>query len=127
MLTFNVGDSRTIMISKENGQALTTDHTLEEFDEVDRIEDAGGVITYENGKRPRIGGLLTTRTLGDMDAHAQGVSEIPEIICRQIPQEDRCIISATDGVFEVLNNNEVTQIVRPFHKKALEEVKDKSE
>lgn len=70
MLTFNVGDARTIMFGLENVQALTTDHTLEEVDEVDRIEEAGGVITYEHGKRPRIGGLLATRTLGDTDAHA---------------------------------------------------------
>ena len=46
LLTFNVGDSRTIMIGQENVQALTIDHTLDEYEEVDRIEDAGGVITY---------------------------------------------------------------------------------
>ena len=47
MLTFNIGDSRTLMIDPENVKALTTDHDLQEPEEVDRIEDAGGVITYE--------------------------------------------------------------------------------
>ena len=119
LISFNVGDSRTIIISpktsmhKEKIQVLTRDHTLEDYNEMDRIEGVGGVITYQPGKSKRIAGLTCTRTLGDIEAHAVGVIAEPDLKVwevtnkkQKLPDENErcCVVCASDGIWTVLDN-----------------------
>ena len=53
-----------------------------------------------------------SRSLGDMVAHSVGVSCQPEFQEYKINEDDIAVVIASDGVWEVLTNTEVSTIVR---------------
>ena len=59
-------------------------------------------------------GLAMSRSLGDKLAHSVGVSSLPEVVSDYIEQDDKFIVSGSDGVFEFLSNQEIAEIVMPF-------------
>ena len=56
-------------------------------------------------------GLAMSRSLGDAIAHKFGVSAEPEIIQHTVTSSDEFLILATDGVWDVLSNDEACRIV----------------
>lgn len=62
-----------------------------------------------------------SRSLGDRIAHSVGVSAEPEINDVLLSSQDKIIISASDGVWEFLSNNDVASIVFPFYLKGAPE------
>ena len=56
-----------------------------------------------------------SRSLGDAVAHKCGVSAEPEILEHTIEDVDDFILIATDGVWDVLDNNQAIQIVQVSH------------
>jgi serine/threonine protein phosphatase PrpC len=51
LFTANVGDSKSLLCSRVNRvQELTTDQSLEKFEEFKRINDCGGLAVYDNQK-----------------------------------------------------------------------------
>ena len=122
--SFNLGDSRCILI-KENKKfkALSRDHKVDLEDEQARIHKMGGEIgqtvdEFGNLYGPlRIfnksftqPGLAFTRSLGDQFAHQLGCTEIPEIWCHELTKSDKKIVIATDGVWDVFSNEEISSI-----------------
>ena len=61
-------------------------------------------------------GLAMSRSLGDVLAHSVGVSSLPEVLDYQIGIDDKFIVIGSDGVFEFLSNEQIMEIVMPFHK-----------
>jgi serine/threonine protein phosphatase PrpC len=55
-------------------------------------------------------GLAMSRSLGDAVAHKCGVSAEPEIFEHALDPSDEFLVIATDGVFDVLDNQQVVQI-----------------
>ena len=126
----NVGDSRTIVI-KENENNLWThkqlsrDHKPTEKDEYQRIIEADGeieAIEDDNGnwtgplrvweKGSEGPGLAMTRSLGDKVGSRLGVVCTPEVFKYEIKDEDRAFIIASDGLWEYMPNEEVTEAVK---------------
>lgn len=108
------------MIKQKDGQkevvALTTDHKCEDEEAV-RIKKNGGHIgKLKNSKGKEVGpnriwnqkftmpGLAMSRSLGDKIAHVYGCGEIPDIDQRPILGDEKHIIIASDGVWEVFTN-----------------------
>eukprot|EP00953_Heterococcus_sp_UTEX-ZZ885_P009836 5760-Heterococcus_DN1.PRE.1 len=60
-------------------------------------------------------GTAFTRSMGDVIAEELGVSADPEIIHRKLHSGDRYIIIASDGVFEFLTNQSVTDMVARYN------------
>ena len=60
-------------------------------------------------------GLAMSRSLGDTIAHSVGVSSLPEVISYQVGMADKFVVIGSDGVFEFLSNQEIIEIVYPFH------------
>jgi serine/threonine protein phosphatase PrpC len=120
----NIGDSRvTIGKLGPNGKIIseefTHDHKPDTPDEKKRIIAAGGrvfAVEYDDGidgpMRVWLGhmdvpGLAMSRSLGDAVAHTAGVISEPEFFERQLdPATDRCILVATDGLWEFMDNDE---------------------
>jgi serine/threonine protein phosphatase PrpC len=122
--TANAGDARVIIIGKNRVVQLTVDHRVENIEERERIEQAGGRIVYSyvsNGA----GGIMPTRTLGDESFKAVGVIATPFVNEYRISPDDLVLLAACDGLFDSLSNEEVAGFARkePDIKKMLDAIK----
>jgi serine/threonine protein phosphatase PrpC len=59
--------------------------------------------------------LAITRSIGDLVATTIGVISDPEIIEFELNEDSKYIILASDGIWEVLTNEEVRDIVDFFY------------
>ena len=134
IISINCGDSRAILISKKNNSnylnkrnnniiELSRDHKPDLPDEKTRIERSGGRVDKIYGMGPYrvwfknedFPGLAMSRSIGDRLAHRVGVSDIPEI--KEFSIEDNeplAVVLASDGVWEFMSNEEVSDIVYRF-------------
>lgn len=127
----NVGDSRAIMgymSSMSVAHQLSYDHTPYNLAEKQRIEKSGGVVSQmmdETGQacgplrvwKPgeNLPGLAMTRAVGDDYSKAVGVSWKPDIIIRNLKLNQQVVVFlSTDGVFEVVSNDEVLRVISGF-------------
>ena len=75
----HVGDSRAILCSEGKALKLTKEHTPDDSEERYRILASGGHVTWSSIGRPRVNGKLEmTRSIGDMELKAAGVTAEPE-------------------------------------------------
>lgn len=131
-----VGDSRAVLCSdgadgKLDCRRLTRDHRPELQDESERINRSGGETRPSNAsaKGPmRVylagetyrdhgldvpgPGLMLTRSLGDRIAKAAGCTAEPEVERVLITARDRFLVIGSDGVWDVLSDESVAEIVR---------------
>lgn len=96
---------------------MSLDHKPNRDDEKRRIDSSGGIVSTERGnlsgpariysQNEEGPGLAVSRTLGDIFGHTVGVSCEPEVSFKVIDSDDRYIIIASDGVWDVMNSTEV--------------------
>lgn len=111
----NVGDSRAVL-GRSNGEAvqLTTDHKPSCPEERARIERDGGIVVYLPRSRTYavMGMLSMTRALGDASLRPW-VSNEPDVLqTRFDPATDEFLILASDGLWDVLTNQEAVDMLR---------------
>ncbi|WJZ94493.1 hypothetical protein VitviT2T_013344 [Vitis vinifera] len=110
IIAANCGDSRAVLCRGTQAIPLTVDHKLDRQDELARIEEAGGQILYWQG--PRVEGVLSmTRAIGDHYLKPWIISE-PEVAFTTRSDEDECLILASDGLWDVLSNEQVVKVAR---------------
>jgi serine/threonine protein phosphatase PrpC len=63
-------------------------------------------------------GLAMSRSLGDLVVHTVGVSAEPELIEHAVESHDEFVIIATDGVWDVIDNNQAVQLVASISSKS---------
>ena len=134
IISINCGDSRAILITKRNNSnylnrrnnniiALSRDHKPDIPEEKMRIERSGGRVDKIYGMGPYrvwfknedFPGLAMSRSIGDRLAHRVGVSDIPEIKEFNIEENTPlAVVLASDGVWEFMSNEEVSDIVYRF-------------
>lgn len=121
----NLGDSRAVIGSKQGAQKvayqMSIDHKPSRDDERKRIDSCGGMVSSErNGLSgpPRIysqnddgPGLAVSRTLGDVFGHSVGVSHEPEVSYKELDSEDKFVVLASDGVWDVMNSSEAVGFI----------------
>ncbi|DAZ93607.1 TPA: hypothetical protein N0F65_003657 [Lagenidium giganteum] len=128
----NVGDSRItrgFVTGNADGttsiacEPVSIDHKPDRPDEKSRILASGGrvfAVEYDDGidGPPRVWlghmdvpGLAMSRSLGDAVAHTAGVTSEPEFFTRMLDESDRCLVVATDGLWEFMSNEEVVDII----------------
>eukprot|EP00252_Welwitschia_mirabilis_P027942 TRINITY_DN9835_c1_g1_i2.p1 TRINITY_DN9835_c1_g1~~TRINITY_DN9835_c1_g1_i2.p1 ORF type:complete len:458 (-),score=116.17 TRINITY_DN9835_c1_g1_i2:217-1590(-) len=132
LLLSNVGDSRAILgtLCADGGLSavqLTRDMKPTIPKEVERIKQCNGRV-FALHDEPHVHrvwlpntntpGLAMTRAFGDFCLKDFGVIAVPEISYRQLTDHDQFIVLATDGVWEVLSNDEVVQIVGSVSRRA---------
>eukprot|EP00978_Attheya_sp_CCMP212_P003185 scaffold6581_cov57-Attheya_sp.AAC.13 len=109
----NAGDSRAIIIREDGSIArLSRDHKPGVPDETRRITELGGRVVYWG--RWRVEGLLAvSRAIGDASLKPY-VTADPEICEYDIRPNDRFVVLASDGIWDVLDNKTVARIVLTF-------------
>ncbi|KAJ1442775.1 PPM-type phosphatase domain [Sesbania bispinosa] len=125
LIIANLGDSRAVLgtIHDEKLQAiqLTTDLKPELPREADRIRRYQGCV-YAIKEEPHVQrvwapnnenspGLAMSRAFGDFILKDYGVIATPDICYHPLTSNDQFIVLATDGVWDVLSNEEVASIV----------------
>ncbi|RZB69301.1 putative protein phosphatase 2C 76 isoform C [Glycine soja] len=106
----NVGDSRTIISKAGKANALSEDHKPNRSDERKRIENAGGVVMWAGTWR--VGGVLAmSRAFGNRMLKQFVVAE-PEIQDQEIDEQIELIILASDGLWDVVQNDDAVSLAR---------------
>ena len=106
----NVGDSRCIMNNKDNVVGLSEDHKPGSDKESDRIRKLGGYVLNIFGV-PRVNGnLAVSRSFGDLNL-APYITWQPEITYTTLNSNNKYIILATDGVWDVFTSEEMIKYV----------------
>lgn len=121
----NVGDSRAVLGTASDDGSLVAVQLTVDFkpnlpQEAERIsqcrgrvfclQDEPGVhrvwLPYEESP-----GLAMSRAFGDYCIKDFGLISVPEVTQRKITSNDQFVVLATDGVWDVISNEEAVQIV----------------
>ncbi|KAI3715664.1 hypothetical protein L6452_22650 [Arctium lappa] len=112
LLVANVGDSRAVICRGGNAFAVSRDHKPDQSDERQRIEDAGGFVMWAGTWR--VGGVLAvSRAFGDKLLKQYVVAD-PEIQEETIDNSLEFLILASDGLWDVVTNEEAVAMVKPI-------------
>ncbi|CAN6442800.1 unnamed protein product [Victoria cruziana] len=104
----NCGDSRAVLCRNGIAIPLSSDHKPDRPDELLRIQAAGGRVIYWDC--PRVLGVLAmSRSIGD-DYLKPYVSSMPEVTVTERTNGDECLILASDGLWDVMTNEEACSI-----------------
>jgi len=106
----NVGDSRAIKCNRFNiAEQLSQDHKPNSPEERIRIEKLGGIIEFD-GSDWRIQRLSLSRAFGDLECNPY-VTHLPQIYEYDIDINDKFIVLACDGLWDVLSNQDVVDYI----------------
>ncbi|MCL7032480.1 hypothetical protein MKW94_021871 [Papaver nudicaule] len=121
----SIGDSRAILGSRDNNDTmvavqLTVDLKPDLPKEAERIKRCKGRV-FALQDEPEVcrvwlpfddaPGLAMARAFGDFCLKDYGVISIPEFSHRVLTEMDQFVVLASDGVWDVLSNEEVVEIV----------------
>jgi len=128
LIVANLGDSRAVLCRGGQAVSVSEDHKPTRIDEKKRIERVGGLVLQVRGAlrvatstnpnsmnksaRKEYQGLAMTRSFGDMyfkQPISLSIAE-PEITVVPLSDKDLFLVLATDGVYDVLNNQEVVDL-----------------
>lgn len=123
----NVGDSRCVIgkfVGKEwKVDVVSKDHKPSDPAESERVIKEGGLIDYDpfggsHGQVLRVwshnakaGGLAMTRSIGDRRLAKFGVISEPEVFVRNLNSDDKFVVIASDGLWDVVDANETVVVV----------------
>ncbi|PRQ46697.1 putative protein-serine/threonine phosphatase [Rosa chinensis] len=110
IITSNCGDSRAVLCRGTETIPLTVDQKPDREDELKRIEGEGGKVINWNGARV-LGVLAMSRAIGDRYLRPW-IIPVPEITFTARTDEDECLILASDGLWDVMTNEEVGEVAR---------------
>jgi serine/threonine protein phosphatase PrpC len=105
----NLGDCRCVVCNNNIAIPLTKDHKPDKPEEEHRIKQLGGTIVYD-GYDYRVGDLSVSRAFGDLSAEPYVGCE-PDLFEYKISSKDKFMILACDGLWDVMDNQEVVDYV----------------
>lgn len=128
IIAASVGNCRSIVAIQDTNDSLvpiqlTNDHLPDVEAECKRILSKGGRIfpvVYDAGQRGKnrvwlshvdLPGLAITRSIGDTIATTVGVISNPEFTIHNIENASRYLIVATDGIWNMMTNKELIDIL----------------
>ncbi len=108
----NVGDSRSVLIRKDQPLRLSYDHKCKDKKEIKRVRKAKGLIIQGRF----YGNLAVTRTMADFEVKddTNGLICMPHVSRTELEDSDRYVIIASDGVWDVVNDKDVFQYVAEY-------------
>ncbi|KAG2691014.1 hypothetical protein I3760_09G216900 [Carya illinoinensis] len=125
LIIANLGDSRAVLYTRgDNDQLLpiqlTVDMKPDISSEAERIKNCQGRVFAIDGE-PNVyrmwmpdedcPGLAMSRAFGDFCLKNCGLISIPEVSYWKLTNDDEFVVLATDGIWDVLTNNEVIRIL----------------
>jgi protein phosphatase 1L len=132
LVVSNLGDSRAVLCRGGQAVAVSDDHKPLRIDEKKRVERAGGLVLQVRGAariaapanpksknkaaRQEYQGLSMTRSFGDLHFKQPTPLAIaePEIQIVPLTDKDLFCILATDGVYDVLGNQEIVDLALKY-------------
>jgi len=106
----NSGDAELLLISKDQCRILTELHRTSMAVERQRILEAGGEIRGQYVMIPDGQGLQCTRSLGDHKFKEFGVIAQPFVSSIRLTADDRWLVAACDGLWDVMSPEDVAGI-----------------
>ncbi|KAK9987045.1 hypothetical protein SO802_031996 [Lithocarpus litseifolius] len=108
----NAGDCRTILCRAGHPFVLTKDHVASCLEERERVISAGGQVKWQvDTWRVGPAALQVTRSIGDDDLKPAVTAE-PEMTETDLSGEDEFLVMASDGLWDVVSNTDVVNIIR---------------
>ncbi|XP_030481348.2 protein kinase and PP2C-like domain-containing protein [Cannabis sativa] len=112
LVVANAGDCRTILCRSGQPIALSKDHVASCPEERDRVVKAGGQVKWQvDTWRVGAAALQVTRSIGDDDLKPEVTAE-PEISETILSADDEYLVMASDGLWDVVSNNEIVSIIK---------------
>eukprot|EP00899_Mesostigma_viride_P022588 jgi/Mesvir1/3513/Mv11990-RA.1 len=112
LLVANAGDCRAVLCREGKMVQLTRDHTAADPAERQRVTDAGGLVEIRQDTwRVGAAALQVTRSIGDSDLKPAVTAE-PEVTTVDLRPEDEFLVLASDGMWDVLSNEDVLEFIR---------------
>jgi len=105
----NVGDCRCVLCRDLMAIPITKDHKPNWPEEKLRIEKLGGKIIFD-GFDYRIDDLSVSRAFGDLTSQPY-VAPIPDIFNVRLKKEDKFIVLACDGLWDIMSNQDVVNFI----------------
>ncbi|TDH66288.1 hypothetical protein CCR75_005855 [Bremia lactucae] len=110
----HTGDSRAVLVHQSgNVSVLTSDHKPNRPDERRRIQDLGGSVVFWGVWRVE-GILAVSRAIGDRMLKPYVVAA-PEVKQFTRTESDRYVVLASDGVWDILSNDEAAEVVLQYN------------
>ncbi|KAK9062785.1 hypothetical protein SSX86_019975 [Deinandra increscens subsp. villosa] len=121
----NIGDSRAILCTRDKDNSLvpiqlTVDLKPNLPEEAERIHKCKGRV-FALRDEPEVArvwlpnhdspGLAMARAFGDFCLKGYGLISVPQVSYRRLTEQDEFVVLATDGIWDVLSNEEVIEIV----------------
>lgn len=113
LVVANVGDSRAVVCKGGIAVVASIDHKPNRGDERRRVEAAGGRVMLVGSTWRVDGRLAVSRAFGDRSMKRYVVAD-PEIREGMVDESVEFIVLASDGLWDVLSNEEAVSIVRPI-------------
>ncbi|CAA0835873.1 Probable protein phosphatase 2C 65 [Striga hermonthica] len=134
LIIANLGDSRAILCKRDENNHLVSKQLTVDLKpnlpgyEMERIKSCEGRVLAmeEEPKVYRIWmpdqdcpGLAMARAFGDFCLKDFGLISTPDVTYRKLTESDEFIVLATDGIWDVLSNDEVVKIVAAARKRSM--------
>jgi serine/threonine protein phosphatase PrpC len=120
LISANVGDSRAILSRRGKAIDLTRDHKPNEEREKARILRMGEVIEWDSlSKVHRVRNLSLSRAIGDRHAKPVVSSQVEIKLFPVVEDGDEFFLLASDGLWDVMNSQEVVSYVHQRFEKEL--------
>lgn len=111
VLICNTGDCRAVLCRNGLAVPLTKDHKPGLVEEQLRLEKLGGTVVYDRHiKSYRVAGMSVSRSFGDLDRQPF-ITSVPDTYRHSVRKNDHFIILATDGLWDVLTNQDAVELV----------------
>ncbi|CAH9125147.1 unnamed protein product [Cuscuta epithymum] len=129
----NLGDSRAVICTRDDSDQLVAEQLTVDLKpnlpgEFERIKNCNGrvIAMAEEPNVYRIWkpdedspGLAMARAFGDFCLKSYGLSSVPQMHYRKLTDKDEFVVLATDGVWDVLSNNEVIRTVASARRRSM--------
>ncbi|GAQ90746.1 Serine/threonine protein phosphatase [Klebsormidium nitens] len=111
LVVANAGDCRAVLCRNGKAVQITKDHIAEDPTERARVEAAGGIVEWRvDTWRVGQAAIQVTRSIGDGDLKP-AVTAFPEVSAIELTEEDEFLIIASDGLWDVVSNEEALAFV----------------
>ena len=102
----NIGDTRSLLISSNDYKRLSYDHRATDTNEYNRIVQGGGIVFAGRV----YGTLMLSRAFGDWELKSYGVISEPHVTKINISENDKYVVVASDGVWDILDDADVYEM-----------------
>lgn len=119
----NVGDCRALIISSGKAVQMSVDQKPTQPEEQKRIAQLGGVVLNCMGVARVNGVLAVSRAFGNRMIKSV-IRPDAEITTRELTRDDEFLVMASDGMWDVLRNKDVSDIVNSYSNSTCQQIAD---